>query len=103
MLNREVGLLGARSAVELLAAAQRSSRAILLIVDGYNECRPDRQDALSRALVALRRRYACAVVVTSRTALARADLLSLRPVEVLPPSIQVKRSIASEAIGGQPL
>jgi hypothetical protein len=103
VLDREVGLLAACSTVELLAASRRQQRKLLLIVDGYNECMVDRRERLTRCVAALRRRIECSLLITSRIDLARAELLSLRQVDVLPPSTAVKRAIALQDFRTQPL
>lgn len=57
LMTGEVALLGAPSAARLLSAARTVSRAVVLVVDGYNECPPDRRHRLTRCLVALQQRY----------------------------------------------
>ncbi len=103
VLDREVGLLAPCSASRLLAAARRQSRRILLIVDGYNECREDRREELTRSIASLTRRFECSILVTSRCALTRHDLMPLRHIDVPAPSETIKWAIASQGREGIPL
>jgi hypothetical protein len=103
VLDREIGLLAPCSAVQLMAAARRQGRRILLIVDGYNECREDRREALTRCIAALGKRFECSLLVTSRFALALGNLMPLRQIDVFPPNTDVKRAIALQGRQGQSL
>lgn len=97
LLEREAKLLGMPSAMQLLNDARQLSRPILLIVDGYNECREDRRGRLTRILVALAYRYEVDILVTSQFPLVRGDLLELRTFEVPTPTIETKIAIARQA------
>lgn len=97
LLGREATLLGMQSAIQLLNDARRLNRPILLIVDGYNECREDRRRALTRVVAALAYRYEAEILVTSQLPLVRSDLLELRTFEVLAPTIETKIAIARQA------
>lgn len=98
--NREVTVLGAPSAQQLVAAARRLDRPVLWIVDGYNECMVGERARLTRSIAAAARRYGGDVVLSSRTPVERADLLGLRDYVVEPPDREVKRAIARQASRG---
>lgn len=97
--NREVTLLDATSLADLISAARRSDRRLLLIVDGYNECTPSERERLTRSIAAAMRRYDADVVVSSRISLERNDLLPLRQYSVQLPNTEVKLAIARNAAG----
>lgn len=100
VLDHEVALVVGARAKTLIGAAARMARAMVLIVDGFNECpEPDRR-ALTRAVRALALRTGAKVVVTSQIA-PDSTLLDLPTVQVPVPSLALKRSIAS-AIGPLP-
>ena len=97
LVDREAGLLGARSGMQLINDARRLGRPILFIVDGYNECSQDRQRLLTRVVAALAYRYEAGILVTSKVALARGSLLELQQFEVRAPSTETKVGIAMQA------
>jgi len=101
LLQREVGLLSA-SPIEILNSARRLDRPLYLVVDGYNECKPERQTMLIRSVAALSRRYAATVLITSQIPLAHPELIEAEKVGIALPSIELKRAIASRAIGNRP-
>jgi len=94
-LDREAALLDTRSAKGLIAAARSASRAIAVVVDGYNECPEAGQVQLTRALRAASVRYDAMILITSQTDVERPDLLPLRQVGVVPPSNALKTRIAN--------
>ncbi len=97
LLEREATLLGMPSAKQLLEDAQRLNRPVLLIVDGYNECREDRREPLTRIVAGLAYRYEAEILVTSQLPLVRGDLLELQTFEVPTPTIETKIAIAKQA------
>lgn len=101
LLSREAGLLSA-SPVDILNAARRLERPLYLILDGYNECRPERQAMLIRAVAALSRRYAATLLITSQIPLAHPELIEAEEVSVPLPSMELKRAIASRAMEDRP-
>lgn len=103
VLNQEAGLLSGTPARTLLDAARRMNRPLLFVVDGYNECAPSEQPSLSRGLAALARNYEASLLITSQGPLARADLLALRTIEVLPATSATKAAITLNATGGDVL
>ena len=100
VLDRDVGLLGARSATGLLRDARLLGLPILFIVDGYNECAEDLQRLLTRAIVALAYRYEAGILLTSQIPLVRSDLLDLRKIDVPTPTLETKLAIVDRASGG---
>jgi hypothetical protein len=98
--NREVSLLGASSAQEVLAAARRLGRSPLFVIDGYNECTPGERVRFTRSIVAAAQRYEARVILSSRSAAERADLLGLREYVVRQPERETKLAIARQASGG---
>jgi len=92
LLDREASLLGVSSAIALLRAAKTLEKPLMLIADGYNECR-DRLN-LTRGLRAMALRHGVQVIVTSQADIERGDLLSLETVSVAEPSFEVKAAIA---------
>ena len=101
LVDREAGLLGARSGMQLIKDACRLDRPILFIVDGYNECSQDRQRMLTRVVAALAYRYEAQILVTSQVPLARGSLLELRKFGVRAPSTETKVAIAMQAGDGR--
>ena len=101
LLRHETGLLGMPSAVQLLEDARQLNRAVLFIVDGYNECGEDQRRLLTRVIAALAYRYEAGVLVTSQVPLAREGHVTLRKFEVRPPGIETKRAIAEHASDGK--
>ena len=99
VLDREAGLLDAPSPSKLLRATRQLNRPTLLIVDGYNECQERERTDFTRSISALARRYEANILVTSQIPIARPDLLTLREVEVRPPSHDIKHAIARNAAG----
>ena len=97
VLDREVGLLAAPSAAQLLSDARRLNRPILFIVDGYNECAEETQSSLTRGIAALARKYEASILITSQVSLVSANLLNLRNIDVPPPTMETKLSIAKHA------
>ena len=87
------------SAIRLLSAAQNLHRPILLIVDGYNECRKAVRESLTLELVAWARRYTARLLITSQIPLARQDLLTLRRIKVPRPLTETKVAIAKNVMG----
>ena len=100
VLDREAGLLGSVGAVQVLEDSRRLGKAVLFIVDGYNECAEDRRGQLTRGIAALVRKYNAQVVVTSRIPLVRGDLLELRKIDVPRPTMETKVAIAEQASSG---
>ena len=98
--NREVTMLGVPSARRLLVAARRLDRPVMWIIDGYNECNVGERGRLTRSIVAAARRYGAQVVLSSRTAVERADLLALPEYVVEPPDQETKLAIAQRASDG---
>ena len=82
------------SATRVLSAAQLLKRPLLLVVDGYNECNEAAWDALSLEVTAWTRRYNAGLLITSRVAPLRVDLLELRTIQVLPATSATKTAIA---------
>ena len=101
LVDREAGLLGAQSGVQLLKDARRLNRPVLFIVDGYNECAEELQGRFTRGMAALAARYEGGVMVASQVAPVRGDLLELREVEVAPPTMDTKVAIAAAASEGK--
>jgi hypothetical protein len=97
LLNREATLLGALSSAALLAACQRLDRAILLIIDGYNECAEQNRGALVRAIAAMAERYGANVAITSQIGLPLPELFSIPEVRLNPISEETKLAIAGKA------
>ena len=103
VLDREAGLLAAPSAAKLLKAAHRLNRPILFIIDGYNECAEQDQSSLTRGFAALARKYEASILITSQISLARADLLTLRTIDVPSATMKTKIAIATNVSGGDAL
>ena len=100
LVDHEAGLLGAPSGAQVIGDARRMGRPILFIVDGYNECSPDRQRLLTRVIAALAYRYEAQILVTSQVPLARGNLLELQKFEVRAPNAETKAAIAMQAGDG---
>jgi hypothetical protein len=94
-LERETTLLDVSSARKLLTAARTLARPIAVIVDGYNECPADLKLRLTRTLRAASMKFDATVIVSSQSAIDRADLLPLRKVAVSAPTQKLKVDIAS--------
>lgn len=89
---REIGLLVDDKAVEVLNAMKASRRPLVLVVDGLNEVRGDRVDAV-RGVLAIARRYDAMLVVTDQAEPGHA-LAGLNAITVPRPSLALKRRIA---------
>ena len=100
LLNRETGLLGARSAIQVLGDARRLGRPILFVVDGYNECSEGLRKRFTRGIAALAGRYEAGVLIASQIDPVRRDLLELQDINVPRPTKETKRRIA-EAVSGE--
>jgi len=98
--NREAALLDARSAAAVISAARLLDRRLVLVVDGYNECKPSERQRLTRSIAAIVKRYGATAVVSSRIPLERDDLLTASIYAVQVPDNRVKRTIAQQAAGG---
>jgi Nuclease-related domain len=99
IVNREAGLLDAHSVAELIGAARKLGRPLLLVVDGYNECTPSERARLTRSIAAAVKRFNARIVVTSRIALERDDLVPAQAYRVRAPHIDTKLAIAQAAAG----
>jgi hypothetical protein len=100
-LDREAMLLGAASSAQLLDAGRSEGRAILIIVDGYNECNGIDRLTLTRSLAKLASDQGSCLLVTSQLSIERGDLLSLSEVTVEEPDVPQKVAIAALAFGGE--
>ncbi|MBP7817081.1 MAG: NERD domain-containing protein [Phenylobacterium sp.] len=92
-VRREIGLLVDGRPDEILGALRKAQRPLALVVDGVNEIRGDRKDAV-RGVLAMARRYEAVLIVTDQTAAGDA-FAGLSPIEVPQPSLNLKRRIAS--------
>ncbi|OSQ39121.1 hypothetical protein THS27_21715 [Thalassospira sp. MCCC 1A01428] len=97
LINREATLLGAPSAATLLAACLRLDRAVLLIIDGYNECAEQNRETLVRSIAAMGDRYGANVAITSQIGLPLPELLGTPEVHLAPISEEAKLAIAGAA------
>lgn len=95
LLEEETGLLGVTSLTEFLSSARFMEKQIVLVVDGINECREDLRPRLLRALRVLSDRYLLRVVLVSQPGFVDASLLNPIEVCILPPSLNIKKQIAS--------
>ncbi len=66
LLERSVALSTTFSLKEVLRNSKRSANPAVVFVDGLNECRPERQTQLLRALFAIHRRYGLQLVAVSQ-------------------------------------
>lgn len=98
-IEREVVLLGAPSAASLLKAASINGRAIVLLMDGYNECPADEELALTRSMAALARRYGARLVISTQGDIKRPDLIDAKLVAVKKPDKALKKKIAESHSG----
>ena len=99
--NRETTLLGAHSAAAVIKAAQRLSRQLVLVIDGYNECTPAERQRLTRSIAAAVKRYDAHAVLSSQIPLERDDFLPTRIYAVQQPDKNAKLAIARQAAGVQ--
>ena len=79
-VRREIGLLVDGRPDEILGALRKAQRPLALVVDGVNEIRGDRKDAV-RGVLAMARRYEAVLIVTDQTAAGDA-FAGLSPIEV---------------------
>src|SRR5581483_4022131 len=101
LANREATLLGVHSVAEIIRAAQRLNRQLLLVVDGYNECTPAERQRLTRTIAAAVKRYDAHAIMSSQIPLERDDLLPARIYAVQQPDKNAKLAIARQAAGVQ--
>jgi len=99
LVEREVSLLGVPTSKDLIRLALATGFQVLLIIDGYNECRADLQMALTRSLAAASTRYGCRLVISTQLEISRPDLISAVSVTVSRPSNQLKAAISG--VGSQ--
>lgn len=90
---REIGLLVDDKAVEVLNALKAAHQPLVLVVDGLNEVRGHRIDAI-RGVLAMARRYDAMLVVTDQAEPGQA-FAGLNAITVPRPSLALKRRIAS--------
>ncbi len=92
-IAREIGLLVDDKPVEVLKALKAARQPLVLVVDGLNEVRGDRADAV-RGVLAMARRYDAMLVVTDQVEPGQA-FAGLNAITVPRPSLALKRRIAS--------
>jgi hypothetical protein len=76
LLNRSVARFVTRTAEDLIRAAGISGQAVLLVVDGFNECPQPLRGRLTGDLTAFVRRTSAATLVTSQAAVRVSDALA---------------------------
>jgi len=94
LVEREVSLLGVPTSKDLIRSVLATGCQLLLIVDGYNECRSDLQLALTRSLAAVTKRYGCRLVISTQLGISRPDLISPVSVTVSRPGNELKAAIS---------
>lgn len=90
---REIGLLVDDKPVEVLATLKAGRQPLVLVVDGLNEVRGDRANAV-RGVFAMARRYDAILVITDQLEAEQA-FAGLNAISVPRPSLALKRRIAS--------
>lgn len=93
VLEKELSLLGIRSAASLIKFGKKLGKRIILFIDGYNECPEHYKIDLTRSIKAFSIRFEACIVVTTQSDLFRADLLLFEVVHVKRPSEQLKVAI----------
>lgn len=81
----------------VVGASKLLGKRIILVLDGYNECRDDLKVALTRSLRAFALRFGAGLVVSTQHDLSRPELLSMRTVIVKRPSDELKAALARVA------
>jgi hypothetical protein len=94
LLNQEAALLDVPSINALFSACERLGKPLLIILDGYNECRQTLRQRLSRCIRATAIRYCTGVIVTSQEVFRELEQLNLEIVSVPEPDMEVKKAIA---------
>jgi nuclease-like protein len=97
--NREVTLLGASSAREILSACRKLGRRLMMVIDGYNECAAAERAQLTRSIAAVSHRYGAQIVITSQAELERPELVQLLRIAVVRPDRATKQAIAAQGGG----
>jgi len=98
-IEREAILLGAPSAASLIKAASATGSPLVLVLDGYNECSPTEQLALTRSLAAAAQRYGARLIISTQVGIARPDLIDPKLVAVKEPDKALKTAIAESSAG----
>jgi len=96
-VNYEAALLDLPTAEALIGACRRLDRALVLIVDGYNECSEALRKTLTRSVAAVSRRYSASIIVTAQSALELPELLELGEITIPEPGPTTKQAIAKQA------
>ncbi|PZR39732.1 MAG: hypothetical protein DI538_06155 [Azospira oryzae] len=94
ILDEEIKLLTVASAREFFSACRRLEQPITIILDGYNECSPEKQKRIDRCLLALCNRYTANVVIISQDKNTGSSALKLNSVIISPPDLPAKKAIA---------
>lgn len=101
LLETEISLLvGVKEVGRLLSAAATLDKPVLIIADGYNQCKRHLQSKLTRALAALAHRIGSTLLVTSQGELEQSDLLALESVILMQPDLATKEAIALQKCDG---
>ena len=103
LLNREIGLLVHSSAKEVLDAASRLCRPILVAVDGLNECERSEQKELLRGIGGLATRYQIGLVVSSQYALNNETHVTFEIIDVPVTTMDTKVDIVKSLTGTEVL
>lgn len=94
VLNEEIKLLTVASAREFFSVCRRLEHSITIILDGYNECSPEKQKRIDRCLLALCNRYTANVVIIAQDKNTGSSALKLNQVIISSPDLQTKKAIA---------
>lgn len=90
ILDKEVNLLCNLTTVELIKISRILGKAIVIFLDGYNECPINLQSQLTRSLKAFSLRYNAKVIISSQNNLAYHDLLKIDEIHVKHPTQEFK-------------
>jgi hypothetical protein len=103
LLDEEVYQIVDADAGQLISAAARLDRPVMLLLDGLNECSDTQRGDVVRRAAAFARRYAAGITVTTQAVVERSDLLPLDTYVVVAPGPDMKLAIARQAAEGQAL
>ncbi len=103
LLDDEVHQIADADAGQLISAAARINRPLMLLLDGLNECSDTQRGDVVRRAATFARRYAARITVTTQAVVERSDLLPLDTYVAIAPGLDVKLAIARQAAEGQAL
>lgn len=99
LCDKEVNAMGFNSANDLFNAAIELKLPLLILIDGFNECHPDKKAILLTELETLQSLYEVKIILTDQVNDQRFACLNLLSVQIDYPSSETKKAIANSYSG----